>query len=162
MAVESSVSVEFRTSCADADGLFLTAELDAFLNNKSCFVYGDRIFFRVYHSEGAVISIESSAGTISLLGKNYNRLLAETISFAKTNEASLSKFIDSIQSHIWYGRDLGSILKTGDTSIKSTISGVGICYVSYMTKYDIYSITLQTQPYDSYPILVYIEASQAA
>lgn len=160
MTIESSVSIEFKTSCEGvADGLFLAVELDDFLNNRSCFVYGERIFFRVYHSDDAVISIVPSAGSISLVGKNYNRLLAETLSFADTNEASLSKFIDSIQSHNWYGRDLGSILKTGNTSIRSTKSSVGVCYVSYMTKYDIYSITLATQPYDSYPILIYIKAS---
>jgi hypothetical protein len=158
MTGSGSVSVEFRTSCVDADGILLVAELDDFLNDKNCFVYGDRIFFRVYHSEGT-ISITSSAGSISLVGANYNRLLAETIPFANTNEASLSKLIDSIQTCTWYGRDLGSILKTGNTSIKSTTSGVGVAYVSYMTKYDLYSITLGTQPYDSFPVIAYIEAS---
>ena len=153
-----SVNVEFRTSCVDADGIYLSVELDDFLNNKDCFTYGERCFFRVYHSEGAIISITSSAGSVSLIGKNFNRVLAETVNFANTNEASLSKFIDSIQSSTWYGRDLGFILKTGDTSIKSTTSGVGVLYVSYMTKYDIYSITLSTQPYDSYPILINVEA----
>ena len=152
-----SVSVEFKTSCVDTDGIFLAVELDDFLNNKDCYVYGDRIFFRVYHSD-ATITITTSAGVISLVGKNYNRLLAETIEFPNTNEANLSKFIDSIQSYSWYGKNLGSILKTGDTSIKATNSGVGVSYVSYMTKYDVYSITLSTQLYDSFPVLVYIGA----
>ena len=157
--MSGSVSVEFKTSCVGVDGVYLSVELDDFLNDKSCFVYGDRIFFRVYHSEESIVTITPSAGSISLVGKNYNRLLSETISFANTNEASLSKLIDSIQSRTWYGKDLGSILKTGDTSIKSTNSGVAISYVSYMTKYDVYSITLSTQPYDSYPVLIYVEAS---
>lgn len=156
--MSASVSVEFRTSCVGEDGIYLSVEGDDFLNTSDCLTYGQKYYFRVYHSD-ATISITQSAGSISLVGKNYNRLLAETINFVDTNEASLSKFIDSIQSYTWYGRDLGSILKTGDTSIKSTNSGVAVSYVSYMTKYDIYSLTLSTQPYNSYPILVHVEAS---
>ena len=153
-----SVSVEFKTSCISDDGLFLTVEGDDFLNTSNCLTYGQIYYFRVYHSEGAIITITPSAGTITTIGKNYNRLLAETINFPNTNEASLSKLIHSIQSYTWYGRDLGSILRTGSTSIKSTTSGVGVCYISYLTNYDLYSITLSTQSYDSFPVLVYVEA----
>lgn len=160
MATAGSVSIEFRTKCVDVDGVFLVVEGDDFLNTSSCLMYGQKYYFRVYRSGGSV-STTSSAGFISLVGSQYSRLLADTVSFADTNEANLSKYIGTIQSHTWYGRDLGNILKTGNTSIKSTISGVGVAHISYMTKYDLYSITLSTQSYDTFPILIYVEAIES-
>lgn len=156
MSVASSITVEFKTQC-DAAGEPLSVELDAELNmDRTCFLYGEKVYFRVYHSPALTITIISSDGSVFLESLGSSSSEEENISFADTNEASVSKAINVLSSYSWIGRSLGTIVKTGWTSIRSALSGVAIAAVAYTTSYDVYSIILADKGVESYPVLVLV------
>ena len=157
MSVESSITVEFKTQC-EVEGESLAVALDDDLNEgRSCFLYGEKVYFRVYHSPALVITVESSDGSIFLESLGSSDKESENISFADTNEASVSKLIKAVTSYSWFGRSLGSILKTGITSIRASNTGVAIAAVEYTTQYDVYSITLSDKGIETYPVLVLVK-----
>ncbi|RPI56434.1 MAG: hypothetical protein EHM49_00130 [Deltaproteobacteria bacterium] len=159
MTIESSILVEFKTSCESADG-YLSVELDDELNgDRSCFLYGEKVYFRIYHSPNLTITVGSSDGTIFLESVNSIESLTENVSFANENIGSLSKFIKSITSYSWFGRSLGTILKTGDTSIRAAKTGVAVAAVSYTTQYDVYSLILSDKGVEEYPVLVLVSGN---
>ena len=159
MSVESSITVEFKTQC-EVDGEFLTVELDSDLNgDRSCFLYGEKVYFRVYYSPALTITIESSDGSIFLESLNSSGEESENVSFADTNEANVSKLIKAITSYSWFGRSLGSILKTGITSIRASNKGVAIVAIEYTTQYDVYSIMLSDKGIETYPVLVLVKGN---
>lgn len=159
MTIQSSVVVEFKTQC-DVTGEFLTVALDAELNEgRYCFLYGEKVYFRVCHSPALTITINTSDGSVFLESRNSNGEESENISFADTNEAHVSKLIKTIISYSWFGRSLGSILKTGTTSIRTSNKGVAVAAVEYTTQYDVYSITLSDQGVESYPVLVLVKGN---
>jgi len=156
MAVTSSVTVEFKIQC-DAVGEALSVELDAALNmDRTCFLYGEKVYFRVYHSPALTITVISSDGSVFLESLGSSSDEEENVSFADTNEGSVSKAIAVLYSHSWFGRSLGTIVKTGWTSIRSALSGVAIAKVLYSTSYDVYSIMLPDKGVESYPVLVLV------
>jgi hypothetical protein len=156
MTVQSSILVEFKTSCEDADA-YLEVELDDELNgDRSCFLYGENVYFRVYHSPSMSITVETSDGTVFLISTGNLEAVTENISFANENTGNVSKLIKAIVSWVWFGRSLGSILKTGDTSIRASASGVAVVAVSYTTEYDVYALTLSDKGIAEYPVLVLV------
>lgn len=156
MAVESSVNVEFRTRCEVEDGL-LSVELDADLNEgRTCFLYGEKVYFRVYHDLNLVITVEASNGAVFLESVGALDSEEENISFVNTNEASTAKMITILNSYSWFGKSLGTLLHTGGASVRAGNSGVAIAAVAYTTQYDVYSITLSDQGVESYPVLVLV------
>ena len=157
MSVTSSISVEFKIQC-DAAGEPLSVELDTELNmDRTCFLYGEKVYFRVYHSPALTITVIPSDGSVFLESVGSSSSEEENISFADTNEASVSKAIDVLSSYSWFGRSLGSIVKTGWTSIRSALSGVAIAAVAYTTSYDVYSLVLSDKGIESYPVLVLVK-----
>ena len=159
MTVESSIKIEFKISCEDVDS-FLSVELDAVLNEgRTCFLYGEKVFFRVYHSPRLTITTDSSAGIIFFESADNEGSLEEDISFVSTDEASTSKFILSLDSYTWYGRSLGLLLQIGETSIRASNSGLAIADVHYTTQYDVYSILLSDQGLESFPVLILVTGS---
>ena len=156
MAVTSSVTVEFKIQC-DTAGELLSVELDAELNmNRSCFLYGEKVYFRVYHSPALTITVISSNGSVFLESLGVSSDEEENVSFADTNEGSVSKAIAVLYSYSWFGRSLGAIVKTGWTSIRAALSGVAIAKVAYTTQYDVYSLILSDKGIESYPVLVLV------
>jgi hypothetical protein len=159
MAVESSVVIEFKTSCEAEDGL-LSVELDDELNGgRSCFLYGEKVYFRVYHSANLTITVESSNGSVFLESTGATDTEEENISFANTNEASAAKTILTLGSYSWFGRSLGTLLHVGGSAVRAGKSGVAIAAVIYTTQYDVYSITLSDQGIESYPVLVLVSGN---
>lgn len=159
MAVESSIVVEFKISCEVGDG-FLSVELDAVLNGgKTCFLYGEKVYFRVYHSSNLTIKVETSNGVVFLESTGVTSAEEENISFANTNEASTAKSISTLDSYSWFGRSLGTLLQVGESAIRAGSSGVAIAAVNYTTQYDVYSLILSDQGIESYPVLVLVTGS---
>lgn len=159
MTVKSSVVVEFKIQCG-VEGEFLTVALDTELNkDRTCFLYGEKVYFRVYHSPVLIITVESSNGLVFLESQGSISEESENISFADTNEANVSKLIKEIISYSWFGRSLGSILKTGNTSIRAGSTGVAVAAIEYTTQYDVYSITLSDQGVETYPVLVLVKGN---
>lgn len=157
MPITSSVTVEFKTQC-DVAGELLSVELDAELNmDRTCFLYGEKVYFRVYHSPALTITVTPSDGSVFLENVGSSSSEEENISFVDTNEASVNKAINVLSSYSWFGRSLGSIVKTGWTSIRSALSGVAIAAVAYTTSYDVYSIMLLDKGVESYPVLVLVK-----
>jgi hypothetical protein len=157
MSVTSSVTVEFKIQC-DVAGEPLSVELDTELNmNRTCFLYGEKVYFRVYHSPALIITVIPSDGSVFLESVGSSSSEKENISFADTNEASVGKALDVLSSYSWFGRSLGSIVKTGWTSIRSALSGVAVAAIAYTTSYDVYSLVLSDKGIESYPVLVLVK-----
>lgn len=159
MAVESSIVVEFKISCEAEVGV-LSVELDAELNGgRTCFLYGEKVYFRVYYSSNLTIKIETSDGVVFLESVDATSVEEENISFANTNEASTAKSISTLDSYSWFGRSLGTLLHVGESAIRAGTSGVAIAAVKYTTQYDVYSLTLSDRGIESYPVLVLVTGS---
>ncbi|MEA3479749.1 MAG: hypothetical protein U9R60_16320, partial [Bacteroidota bacterium] len=92
--VTASVTIDFEAVCVGAEN-YLSAELDSDLNEgRSCFHYGEPAYFRVYrYPEDMVITLESSDGAITKVGKDYSKEYAENISFINTDQGQVSKLI---------------------------------------------------------------------
>lgn len=156
MTVESSVNVEFKTKC-EVTGALLSVELDADLNDdKTCFLYGEKVYFRVYHDATLVITVEASDGAVFLHSVGAIDSEEENVSFVNTNEASTAKMVMTLNSYSWFGKSLGTLLHTGGASVRAGSSGVAIAAVTYTTQYDVYSVTLSDKGVESYPVLVLV------
>ena len=157
MTIQSSVVVEFKTQC-DVAGEFLAVALDSDLNeDRTCFLYGEKVYFRVYFSPALTITIDTSDGSVFLESADSSGEESENVSFVDTNEASVSNLIKAITSYSWFGRSLGSILKTGVTSIRASNKGVAVAALEYTTQYDVYSIILSDKGVETYPVLVLVK-----
>ena len=154
---KASIVLTFAISCAEEDH-FINVEMDDEKNQgKTCFLYGEKIYFRVFTSpKDMKIRLESSDGSISNEGTGYFEY-EEDIQFPNTNEANTQYPINSIISQDWLGNSLGSILVSGDTAIRTSETGVAILKLKYNVVYRSYAATVRTRNYDEYPILVYIE-----
>ena len=156
MTIESSVNIEFRISC-EAEGELLSVELDDDLNEgRTCFLYGEKVYFRAYHSLNLTITVESSDGSIFLESVGATDTEEENLSFANTDEASTAKTIFTLNSYSWFGRSLGALLHVGRSAVRASKSGVAIAAVKYTTQYDVYSIMLPSRGVDSYPVLILV------
>jgi hypothetical protein len=156
MAVESSIIIEFKISCEAEAGL-LSVELDDELNGgRTCFLYGEKVYFRVYHSPNLTITVESSDGTVFLESVGSTDNEEENLSFANEDEASTARTILTLDSYSWFGRSLGTLLHVGGAAVRAGRSGVAIAAVEYTTQYDVYSLTLTDKGVESYPVLVLV------
>ena len=155
---KASIVLTFAASCAEEEGHYITAEMDDEKNQgKTCFLYGEKIYFRVITiPKDMNIRLESSDGSVSNEGTGYFEY-EEDVQFANTNEANTQYPIDSIISSEWLGNSLGSISVIGDNTIRTTESGVAILRLRYGVTYRSYAATVGPRDYPEYSILVYIE-----
>ncbi len=153
---KASIVLTFAASCA-AEDHFINVEMDDEKNQgKTCFLYGEKIYFRVFTSPKDMnIRLESSDGSIFNEGTDYFEY-EEDIQFPNTNEANTQYPVDSVIWDDWLGNSLGSI-SISNTTIRTSKTGVAILKLRYRVSYRSYAITVGPRNYDEYPILVYIE-----
>lgn len=134
MASSSSITINFKTSCQNS-GDILVVESDAQMNNnKTCFLYGDKYYFKVYPFPiDSVIEVVPSDGIVSPEGTGVDTIpitgvpgiddqSPEYISFANENTTETSKPItdasgqsDLFRSNCYWLSQGGSVaaLKNG-------------------------------------------------
>jgi hypothetical protein len=140
--VVTTLVVQFQSATAG-----LSAEIDSRptglnLGNTS-FVPGDLAYFLVYPTGGATITqVLSSVGSVSSAG-SVTIEVEETLTFANTNKANLSKQYVSGATYTWYGNNLGAVTFKGTQVIAAT-SGVGVLSVKYNTTAYAYAINSPT------------------
>lgn len=158
MAIKSSVVIEFKIKCeSDTESSYINVELDDDLNKgRTCFLYGEKVYFRVNYSDNLIISIKSSSGSIFFEYKDRTSIETENISFVDSEESTTSKTIFSIISYKWFGASLGTILKTGDSTVRASNSGIALAELNYNTKYDVYSVVLSAQSEETFPVLIVV------
>jgi len=153
---KASIVLTFAASCVVEDH-FINVEMDDEKNQgKTCFLYGEKIYFRVFtNPKDMNIRLESSDGSISNEGIGYFEY-EEDVQFPNVNEANVQYPIDSVISQDWLGNSLGSI-SISNTTIRTEETGVAILKFRYYVSYRSYAITIGPKDYDEYPVLVYIE-----
>lgn len=136
MAVSATIQVSFGTE-AGADG-HLSAEIDdraGGLNGGDTeFSPGDTAYFLVFKSANVEYDTPAaSAGTLvsgTVSGGYVER--EEDLSFADTNQASLSVPASQVVSYEWFGRSLGDLILLEDAmTLEASASGVAVCRVKY-------------------------------
>ena len=120
MAIESSVSIEFRVSCED-EGALLSVELDDDLNEgRTCFLYGEKVYFRVYHSLNLTITEHPDGGKqVNQVSAKFEGAITGTITpvsvtvewWWEDGNHENSKMVESEEI----------IFNSGNVTIKSTI-----------------------------------------
>lgn len=159
---KSSISLTFTSVCDSGadDSKSISMELDEDRNiDGSCYLYGQKIYFRVSTlPEDLSYALTPSDGTINSEGQ-IEVEIEEEIQFEDSNEASTNKVIKLIQSMTWYGKDLGSLTKTGDNTVSASLSGVAIGTLKYTTDFKLYSITVPTREAQEWPVLIIAKES---
>lgn len=157
----TSISVTFVTDVGnllDEDGnayASIQAQLDSTYNNGATrFLYGSKAYYQIFKSpSGLSISQEASAGTITSEGTGTEEV-TEYVTFANSNEGSLSYPLDSVESATWLGKNLGALSYVGNNVLASQ-SGVGVLKLVYNAAFTRYAISLNSSE-DTYVVLVYI------
>ena len=154
----NSVVIEFKTKCdSSLEDSFINIELDDILNEgRTCFLYGEKVYFRVSYSANLSISVTPSDGNVFLESTDTVSSETEKITFVDSEEATTSKRILNIVDYKWFGKSLGGILKVGDNTVGASSSGIAIAELTYTTIYDVYSVSLQTRSEEEYPVLIVV------
>jgi len=139
--VTASLVVQFRNQAAG----ILQAEIDGRPNGynkgRTSFVPGDSPAFLVYRSAGVTIdAIELSAGNLLVLAPVLVDV-EEFLTFARADEATLSKPYHSGMVAKWLGNNLGSAALVGDTVLRLADKGVGVLKVRYQARALAYRIS---------------------
>ena len=160
MSVTASIVVDF-SAIGGADSL--RAELDNERNNgKTSFQPGDQVYFRVYKGEGiSSYTVKKTAGGVSKIESDETETVKETLQFINESIASVSKPVKTPPaiSVDWYGTDLGTLSKAGDSAVKASGGGdgkIGICEAEYTTEYDVWLLTPPSGMPSEYAILIVI------
>ena len=136
MAVTANITVTFGTQDGAAGDGHLSAEVDGretgLNGGETSFDPGDTAYFLVYRSDNVSIdSVESSAG--SIIPATAGTVTKEQdLTFAGSDEASLSVPANSLGTVTWLGSPLGGLtLQADGVTVKASASGVGVARVSY-------------------------------
>lgn len=129
--VTASLVVQFRNEAAG----MLQAEIDSrpggYNGGRTSFQPGDSPAFLVYRSANVgIYDIEVSAGNIVELAPVLVDVV-DYLTFAKSDEATLSHPYYASMTAKWLGNSLGSPVLTGDTKLRVPAPGVGVLKVAY-------------------------------
>lgn len=136
MTVSATIQVSFGTE-SGADG-HLSAEIDdratGLNSGDTDFAPGDTAYFLVFKSTNVEYDTPvPSAGSLvaaTVSGGYVER--EEDLSFADTNQASLSVPASALVSFEWFGRSLGDLtLLDNSMTVEASASGVAVCRVKY-------------------------------
>lgn len=142
--VTTSIVVEFK----QVGNSLLTAEIDSrpsgMNNGRTSFSPGDSPVFLLFKSDDVTVDrIISSYGTVlSVIPPPPGMDLYEVeewITFADTDEASLTKPYYTGLTYEWYGTNLGTLTPKG-TSIRAATKGVGVAKVKYYSRFTAHSV----------------------
>lgn len=141
--VTTTLLVQFTP--ASGSGGSLSAQLDDRANGlnagKSSFQPGDPAAFLIFMTDDVTLDsvVTSLPGGLTQLGSGVYSV-TETLQFANTDTASLSKPYHGGLTINWFGNDLGSLTPSG-TSVKAATSGIGVCEVTYNSQYVAYQLS---------------------
>jgi hypothetical protein len=163
--VKTNTTITFAISCNANDSI--QVELDTDLNgDKSCFLYGDTAWFRIFTSPlDMQFTIDVTAGSICEGSPELNTLTdqEETLEFVEEIEANTARPILNLLEARWLGNNLGTITKSGVSSLKAAVKGLGVMKVKYESQYHLRGLTLQDQsPETEFPVIVLIKQVKTA
>lgn len=141
--ITTSIVVQFSTNGSGSGGGSLSAQLDdrpTGLNGGTTgFKPGDSPAFLVFKSSDVILdSVVASAGGVVNAGAG-SYTVEETITFANSDTASLSKPFASGGLVTWYGNNLGGLTFSGN-SVRASTKGVAVAKVSYQANYVAYRL----------------------
>lgn len=152
---EQSITISFCSEVSE-EGQSLVMDLDEEENDeKTQFLYGTKAFFRVFKFPYTLsVELFKSDGTLAGEGSGTADI-EETITFANTDTASISKPGASLVSYSWLGNSLGSVSIEGGT-VKSSKVGVGVLRLVFRAPFDRHSVTLgEKEDIDEYPVIIF-------
>lgn len=131
--VTATLRIGFGAEAEQTGANTLIAEIDTrpggLNGGKTSFIPGDEVYILVYKSSNVTIdSAIASTGTLTFEGGLSPEIvnLSESVVFANTPDANVTRPILTIQSNNWLGNNLGGILKTGELQISLTSPPAGI------------------------------------
>jgi len=131
----ATIVIDFG-SAAGLPGAHLSAEIDSrpggLNNGKTAFLPGDTVWLLVYKSANVGIqSVESSAGSINAAGPILVSK-TETLTFAKTQTATLSVPAQDLLACAWLGRSLGTpVLGADGMTVAADTQGLAMLSATY-------------------------------
>lgn len=137
---KATLTIEFSFE-GSADNSLILEVVAEDNDNKTRFIPGDTVFFRLYQIGDFSYEIGSTNGSVSFV-RDGSSILEDDITF--TNEGrtvNLSKPATTLSSSFWYGRSLGGLTLSGYNNITSTLDGYGVVNVKYNAPYKLYSLT---------------------
>lgn len=160
MTIQASIIVDFG---AAEEGKFIAAELDAEKNgNKSNFVQGDSVYFRVYSN--CAYAVTKTSGTVILVENTETDFLTEVATFVNSNQYTTTKKIKDGTlevTPVWYGNNLGTLKKT-DNTVVSLVNIVdnplGVCKIRYKSEYDLWMLNAPSSIPDEYSVVILISS----
>jgi hypothetical protein len=169
---ESSLTISFNTTTGSSDQ-FIDLELDDDLNDdKSSFLFGDTVYFKVftncstvdfYLSEGSIINVGSGTDDVTEI-ITFSEPPESAGGVASDNTASLSypaKDGTFSATKIGSGTGCGTITvdSVDSKQVNASLAGPGAYIVTYKSDYLSKKITGPNMPYEwdtdeSYPVVV--------
>ena len=144
----------------DEDFLYIELD-DKRNNNKTTFVCGNNVYFRVYTNidyEGLI-----SYGSMTLVNQQIeDTVVDDPVIFLDNKPVSVSQFIDEVTSVSWYGNDLGTVSVSGFKSVVASLAdddNIGLCKLTFKTKYDVWKLVYTLDMPTRFKILLKQEAS---
>lgn len=137
MSVSATIQVSFGAESGSVDGHLSAAiddRADGLNGGDTDFAPGDTAYFLVFRSANVEYDTPVlSAGSLvaaAVSGGYVER--EEDLSFADTNQASLSVPSSALVSFEWFGRSLGDLALLSDAqTVEASASGVAVCRVKY-------------------------------
>lgn len=162
--VTASLVINFNANGANG---ILAAEIDGradgYNKGKTSFAPGEDPAFLVFKSDDVTIdSVIPSAGSIATLTGGVMSV-TDTLQFADTDEATLSKPYESGFTSKWLGTSLGAVTRVGATKLVAANRGVGVLKVTYNTRFYAYRLSNVPNPLNGeteYIVLIVISGTQ--
>jgi hypothetical protein len=170
---KANLTISFATRCDVSDSI--NVELDADLNeDKSCFLYGDTAYFRVYTNpldmEYDMYISDPSASLFVYWPPGHSLTVLptedkeETLEFVEEETASLEKPTEALDSTLWYGNNLGVLILSGNQEVRvsNKVNDMyfGTCKITYKAPYKVYGLILYTKAETEWPVIVYIKQKE--
>jgi hypothetical protein len=129
---------------AAAKDYHLSAEIDSrtdgFNKGVTSFLIGDSPVYLLYKSPQVSISQMTTAGSVSLMSSGVMIKMVETITFAKTREASISKPASGSVTWLKVGGDSGNFTVSG-TKVTTTVPILSVYQATYYASADAYKLS---------------------
>ncbi len=160
MGATTTLVIDFGGIGSDED--IVQAELDERRNNgKTTFQIGDSVFFRVWSKRNYKI-ITSSGLVTKVAAGEVSTVEPEVVYFSMENTTSVRYPVAEIRNITWFGNCPGEIsVLPGSSEIKvNAEKPVGICKITYDTRYDVWKLIPPANMTEDYAILVVISIQE--
>lgn len=163
--VKSQIALSFKLSCQSSQegtGHKISVSLDEERNtNKTCFLYGDLVYFRIYTTPAIMKvrvspSFSPSSGSIFSYGEQVEEV-KQRVTLAQEQEVNLDKAIGEVKRITSYGNLFPDYVKTGESQLHCHRPAIVVADIIYTTQYRLYAVTIVPQPTEEFPVLILIE-----